>query len=74
MLKSGLHNNRLPLTVLTLITLINISLVIVFLTAITGGNGFNITAMDLYVLVTIELAVMIGTYWGSKRRNTSAHF
>jgi hypothetical protein len=30
--------------------------------------------MDLYVLVTIELAVMIGTYWGSKRRNTSAHF
>ena len=62
------------MTVLTLITLINISLVIVFLTAITGGNGFNITAMDLYVLVTIELAVMIGTYWGSKRRNTSAHF
>ena len=74
MLKSGLHNNKVPVTVLTLVTLLNISLVIGFLTAIIGGTGFDITVMDLYVLVTIELAVMIGTYWGSKRRNTSAHF
>ena len=74
MLKSGLHNNMVPVTVLTLSTLLNICLVIGFLTAIIGGTGFNITAMDLYVLATIELAVIIGAYWAGKRRNMSAHF
>lgn len=74
MLMPGLHNNKLPVTVLTLVTLLNIMLVIACLTAIVGGSGLNIAATGLYVVATIELAVVIGVYWGSKRRNTTARF
>jgi len=74
MLKLGSHNNKVPVAVFTLITLLNISLVIGFVTAIIDGTGYNITVTGLYVLVTIELAVIIGVYWGSKRRNPTAHF
>ena len=70
----GLQNNKLPVTVLTLVTLLNIMLVIGFLTDIVGGSGFNIALTGLYVLASIELAVVIGVYFGSKRRNTTAHF
>jgi len=59
---------------LTLITLLNIMLVIGCLTTIVGGTGLGIPVIGLYGLVTIELAVIIGTYWGSKRKNTTAHF
>ena len=74
MLILGSQNNKLPVTVLTLVTLLNIMLVIGFLTDIVGGSGLNIASTGLYVLATIELAVIIGVCWGSKRRNTTAHF
>ena len=74
MVMLGLHNNKLPVTILTLVTLSNIMLVIGILTDIVGGSGFNIALTGLYVLASIELAVVIGVYWVSKRRNTTAHF
>ena len=67
-------HTKLSVTVLTLIPLFNSIIVISFLIANMGGSGFNITVTGLYVLATIELAVIIGAYWGSKPRNRTAHF
>ena len=74
MLKLDLHNNKVPMTVLTLITILNISLIISFLTASIGGTGLDITGIGLYALVGLELAVVAGAYLFSKRSNTSVHF
>lgn len=74
MLKLDFHNNKGPMTVLTLITVLNISLVISFLTAHIGGATFDITGIGLYALVGLELAGVIVAYLVSKRRNTTVSF
>jgi hypothetical protein len=74
MLKLDFHNNKGPMTVLTLITVLNISLVISFLTAHIGGARFDITGIGLYALVGLELAGVIVAYLVSKRRNTTVSF
>ena len=74
MLKLDFHNNKVPMTVLTFITILNISLIIRFLTAHIGGAGFDITGIGLYVLVGLELAGVIVAYLVSRRRNTIVHF
>jgi uncharacterized membrane protein YuzA (DUF378 family) len=74
MLKLDFHNNRVPMTVLTLITALNVGLVINFLTANIGGTGFVLNGIQLYVLVGLELAGVIVAYVVSKRRNTTVSF
>ena len=74
MMKLGFHNNKVPMTVLTLITLLNISLVINFLTANIGGTGFDLNGIRLYVLVGLELVVVIVAYVVSKHRNRTVFF
>jgi len=74
MLELGFHNNKVPMTILTLITLLNISLVISFLTANINGTGFDFLGIGLYILVGLELAGVIVAYLVSKRRNATAQF
>ena len=74
MLKLDLHNNRVPLTVLMLITALNVGLVINFLIAHIGGAGFVLNGIQIYVLAGLELAVVIVAYVVSKRRNTIISF
>ena len=74
MLKLDFHKNKVPMTVLTLITILNISLIISFLTASIGGTGLDITGIGLYALVGLELALVAGAYLVSKRSNTTVHF
>jgi uncharacterized membrane protein YuzA (DUF378 family) len=74
MLKLDFHNNRGPMTVLTLITALNVGLVINFLTANIGGAGFVLNGIRLYVLVGLEFVVVIAAYVASKRRNTTVPF
>jgi hypothetical protein len=62
------------MTVLTLITVLNVGLVINFLTANIGGAGFVLSGIQLYVLVGLELAGVIAAYVVSKRRNTTRPF
>ena len=74
MLELGFHNINVPMTILTLITLLNISLVISFLTANINGTGFDFLGIGLYILVGLELAGVIVAYLVSKRRNATAQF
>ena len=74
MLKMDFHNNKVPMTILTLITILNIGLILSFLTANIGGTGFDINGTGLYALAGLELALVAGAYLVSKRRNTAVHF
>ena len=74
MLKLDFHNNRMSMTVLTLITVLNVGLVINFLTANIGGAGFVLNGIPIYVLAGLELAGVIVAYVVSKRRNTTVSF
>jgi hypothetical protein len=74
MLKLDFHNNRVPMTVLTLITALNVGLVINFLTANIGAAGFVLNGIQIYVLAGLELAGVIVAYVVSKRRNTTVPF
>ena len=74
MLKLDFHNNRMSMTVLTLITVLNVGLVISFLTANIGDTGFVLNGIRLYVLVGLELVVVIVAYVVSKRRNRTELF
>lgn len=70
MQKLDFRNNRGPMTALTLITALNVGLIISFLTANIGGTGFVLSGIQLNVLVGLELAGVILAYVVSKRRNT----
>ena len=74
MLKLDFHNNRMSMTVLTLVTALNVGLVINFLTANIGDTGFVLNGIRLYVLVGLEFVVVIAAYVASKRRNTTVPF
>ena len=74
MLKLNFHNNRMSMTVLTLVTALNVGLVINFLTANIGDTGFVLNGIRLYVLVGLELVVVIVAYVVSKRRNRTELF
>jgi len=74
MLKLNFHNNRMSMTVLTLVTALNVGLVINFLTANIGDTGFVLNGIRLYVLVGLEFVVVIAAYVASKRRNTTVPF
>ena len=74
MLKLDFHNNRMSMTVLTLVTALNVGLVINFLTANIGDTGFVLNGIRLYVLVGLEFVVVIVAYVASKRRNTTVPF
>ena len=74
MLKLNFHNNRMSMTVLTLVTALNVGLVINFLTANIGDTGFVLNGIRLYVLVGLEFVVVIVAYVASKRRNTTVPF
>jgi hypothetical protein len=74
MLKLDFHNNRVPMTVLILITVLNVGLVINFLTANIGAAGFVLNGIQIYVLAGLELAGVIVAYVVSKRRNTTVPF
>ena len=74
MLKLNFHNNRMSMTVLTLVTALNVGLVINFLTANIGGAGFVLNGIRLYVLVGLELVVVIVAYVVSKHRNRTVSF
>jgi hypothetical protein len=74
MTKREYRNNLMPAAVLLLITLLNINLVINFLTANIGDTVFVLNSIRLYVLVGLELAVVIVAYVVSKRRNTTVSF
>ena len=71
MLKLDFHNNRGPMTALTLITALNVGLIISFLTANIGGTGFVLNGIPIYVLAGLELAGVIVAYVVSKHRNTT---
>jgi hypothetical protein len=74
MTKREYRNNLMPAAVLLSITLLNISLVINFLTANIVDTVFVLNSIRLYVLVGLELAVVIVAYVVSKRRNTIVSF
>ena len=74
MLKLNFHNNRMSMTVLTLVTALNVGLVINFLTANIGDTGFVLNGIRLYVLVGLEFVGVIAAYVASKRRNTTVPF
>lgn len=65
------HNNRGSMTILTLITALNVGLVISLLTANSGGTGLVLNDTQIYVLGGLELAGIIAVYMVSKRRNTT---
>jgi uncharacterized membrane protein YuzA (DUF378 family) len=58
------------MTVLTLITALNVGLVFNVLTANIGGTEFVLNGIQIYVLAGLELAGVIVAYVVSKRRNT----
>ena len=74
MMKWDFHNNRIPMTVLMLITILNAGLAINFLIASIGSTGFGLHGIQIHVLAGLELAVVIVAYVVSKRRNTTVSF
>jgi hypothetical protein len=74
MMKWDFHNNRMPMTVLMLITLLNAGLAINFFIASIDGTGFVFNGIQIYVLAGLELAGVIVAYVVNKRRNTTVSF
>lgn len=74
MLKLDFDNNRGPMAILTLVTVLNIGLVISFLAAYIGGVGLVLNSIHVYALVGLELAGVIFAYVVSKRRNATVAF
>jgi hypothetical protein len=71
MLQLDFHDNKGPMATLILITVLNISLVISFLTANIAGAGFYPNGIGLYAFVALELAGVIVAYLICKRRNAT---
>jgi uncharacterized membrane protein YuzA (DUF378 family) len=74
MTKLDFNNNRMPMTVLILITALNIGLVINFLIPSIGGPAFGLNSLQIYVLVGLELLGVIGSYVAGKRKKTNVSF
>lgn len=74
MTKLDFNNNRMPMTVLVLITALNIGLVIKFLIPSIDGPAFGLNSLQLYVLVGLELLGVIGSYVAGKRKKTAVSF
>jgi hypothetical protein len=73
-MKWDLYNNKMPLTILMLITVLNVGLVINLLIAHIGSAGLALSGMQIYVLAGLELAGVIFAYVVGKRRTTIAYF
>lgn len=71
MLNLDFHNNRGLITALTLITALNVGIVISFLTANSSGTGLVANGIQIYVLAGLELAGVFAAYVISKRRHTT---
>ena len=74
MLKWDFHNNRMPMTVLILITCLNVGLVINFLLANIGGTALGLNTLQIYVLGGLELLGVIGAYIAGTRKTTTVSF
>ncbi len=74
MTKLDFNNNRMPMTVLILITALNIGLVINFLIPSIGGPALGLNSLQIYVLVGLELLGVIGSYVAGKRKKTTCIF
>ena len=74
MLKWDFHNNRMPVTVLALITCLNVGLVISFLIAYISGTALGLNTLQIYVLVGLELLGVIGAYVAGKHKNSTVSF
>jgi len=74
MKNSATQYHLMPITVLTLITVLNIGILILFLTAYTGGTTFVLSSMQVYVLAGLELAGVVAAYRAGKRRKTTVPF
>lgn len=68
------YNNKMPLAILMLITVLNVGLVINFLIAHIGSAGLVLSGMQISVLPGLELAGVIYVYVVGKRRTTTAYF
>jgi hypothetical protein len=64
----------MPLTILMLITVLNVGLVINLLIAHIGSAGLALSGMQIYVLAGLELVGVIFAYVVGKRRTTTAYF
>jgi len=73
-MKWDVHNNQMPMAVLTLITILNTGLVINFLIANTGAGGFVLSGTLIYILAGLELAGVIAAYAIGNRRNATVSF
>ena len=73
-MKWDVHNNQMPMTVLALITVLNIGLVINFLIANAGAAGLVLSGKQIYALAGLELAGIIIAYRAGRRRNAAASF
>ena len=68
MSKPEFHNNRMPVTVLILITTLNIGLLINFLVANIGVIALSLSALQIYLLAGLELFCVIVAYVAGKQR------
>ena len=72
MQSTDLHHNRVLISVLCLITGLNLALVSYFLGASSGGTAAVFNGVQLYVLAVVELALIVITYRASKRAKKPA--
>lgn len=56
------HNNRMPMAVLTLITALNIGLIISVFMPHINGLLLSLSSVQIYVLVGLELLAIAGIY------------
>ena len=56
------HNNRMPMAVLTLITALNVALIINVFVLQMNGPAVGLNSLQLYVLAGLELLIVAGIY------------
>ena len=74
MLKSDLHNNRLAMIILTLITALNIGLAINFLVPSISNAVLGLGTVQLVVLIGLELLAIVTCYVAARRNTTTVAF
>lgn len=72
--KSHTQHHLMPISVLILITALNVGIIGLFLMAHTGATGFVISGMQVYILAGVEFAGVIAAYSVGKRRNTTVSY
>lgn len=72
--KSSFQNQALPITILVLVVVLNITLGINLIATSNGYPGIYLTGMTLYILLGLESMAVVGAWLSGRKKQTTVAF